>query len=64
MAPSTMRRLNPIKPSVILRHRTEKSLRTDNNSAIVLENSNHNNRQSLICVVRHVKTIIIPLDKV
>ena len=45
-----MCRLNPIYPSVILRHRTEKSLRTDNNSVIVLENSNHDNRQSLICV--------------
>ena len=34
--------------SIISRHRTDKSLRTDNKGFIVLKNPNHNNRQSLI----------------
>ena len=37
-----------LNTSVISRHRVEKSLRTDNNSFIVLKHPNHNNRQSVI----------------
>ena len=36
-----------LNSSLRSRHRTEKSLRTDNNSFIVLKNPNQNNRQSL-----------------
>ena len=41
-------RLHSIYHEYFSRHRTDKSLRTDNKSFIVLKNPNHNNRQSLI----------------
>ena len=48
-APPKISRLHMTLAELDFEYPTIKSLRAPNNSAIVLKNSNHNNRQSLIC---------------